>query len=103
MPMTRASLRALTKTEHRYRTPLPKVSLFLYKAQPTTAPTKALPKTFLFGERGPGRRNPMKETSSKTSPYCQKGSIVPLVDQDHEGRRPGLGAKLIANVVSLPA
>ena len=103
MPMTRASLRALMKTEQRHRTPLPKVSLFVYKVQSATAPTKAPPKTFLFGERGLGRRNPTKEASSRTSPYCQEGSILPSVDQGHEGRRPSLGAKLIANVVSLPA
>ena len=35
------------------------------------------PKTFLFGERGPGRCNPTKEMSFMTSPCCQEGGIVP--------------------------
>ena len=79
MPMTRALLRALTKTEQRYRTPLPKVSLFVYKVQPATAPAKEPPKTFLFGERGPGRRNPTKETSSGAPTVLPRRWCYPLL------------------------
>ena len=98
--MTCASLCAKTKTELHHRTPLPKVSLFMYKALPAAAHAKAPSKTFLFGERVPGRNKPTMETSSKTSPYCQKGSLVPPVDQDHERRRPSLGAN--CGVLSRP-
>ena len=77
VPMTSASLRALTKTGQSRRMPLPKVSFFMYKTQPATAPPKAPPKTFPFGERRPGRRNPTKETPSMTSRYCDGCSLAP--------------------------
>ena len=56
---------------------MPKVSIFVYKVEPATAPDKAPPKTFLFGERGPGRRNPTKEMPSVTSRYCDGRSLGP--------------------------
>ena len=79
-----APLCALTKTRQHCRVPLAKVSLLVYKARPTAAPTKAPPKTSLFGERGPGRHNPTKETSFAAPRRRQDCGAVSLVDQDHE-------------------
>ena len=75
--MTTAPLRVLTRTVQYRRTSSPKVSSFVYKAQPTTAPPKAPLKTFLFGERRPGRHNPMKEMPSMTSRHCDGRNFVP--------------------------
>ena len=63
--MMRGSLRTRMAAGQWPRPPLPKVSLSMYKGLPTTASAKAPPKTFLFGERGLGRHNPMKETSAE--------------------------------------
>ena len=62
VPVMTTPLRILTRTVQCRRTPLPKVSPFVYGVQPTTAPPKAPPNTFPFGERRPGRHNPTKTT-----------------------------------------
>ena len=101
--VTCAFLRLLTKTEQGYRTPLLKVSSSVYKAQPAAAPAKAPPKTFLFGERGPGQHYPTKRTSPGAPTALPRTTATSSADQDHEDRRPRLGPKLAANVASLPA
>ena len=75
--MTRASLRVLTTAEPCCRAPLGKLSLFMYKGQPAAAPAKAMPKTSLFDERGPGRHNPMKETSPDASAVLPRRRLSP--------------------------
>ena len=83
MLTTRVALRSLTKTEPCRRAPLAKIAILVYKAEPTTAPAKAPPKTSLFGERGLSRCYPTKGTSPDAPTTLPRTVALSPVDQDH--------------------
>ena len=103
MPMTRAHLRALTKTELSYRAPETGLAVLMYKARPPAALAKAPPKASLFGERRPSRRYKMKETSPGVPTPLSWMVALPPVDQDHGKLGSARRRRSRRYVVSLPA
>ena len=84
MPMTRARLRALTKTDLCCRAPEAGHAVLMYKARPAAALAKAPPKASLFGETRPSRRYKTKETSPGVpTPLSWMVALSPVY-QDHE-------------------
>ena len=80
--MTRASLRALTKTDPCCRAPEAGHAILVYKARLAAALAKAPPKASLFGERRPSWRYKMKEMSPSAPTPPWTVAMYP-VNQDH--------------------
>ena len=78
MQVTHVKPHSLTKARQPCRGTEEGHTLLVYKARPTTAPTKAPPETYLFGERRPGWHYPTKEASSGTHTVLPRRWRCPL-------------------------